>query len=237
MASTALTGIGTIWSDGGGAADKTLIISAHGRSTGSKFTPAYATSLQFASPKYGALLAALTAAINGTATATEVATPGSKVEDHALAWYEDDPSSATIVANLAGKKFDVLTIKPTITSTRQAGAPTLSGVISRLSTQDLKYPAILGLFCRVVKDVATGATLMGHDVVGGTHATVALQAEKMKNAISIAQAIKARNPNPRGQDRGWRGGPGQGVQPPRWRGGPRLAPAAATGRRPVRGIA
>lgn len=196
MASTALAGIGTIWSDGTGAAGKTLIISAHGRSIGAKFTPAYATSIQFASPKYGALIAALDAAIKGTVTATEVVTLGSKAEDHSLAWYESDPSTATIVAKVAGKKFDVLTIDTAIRSTRAANAPTLSGVIARLSAQDLKYPAILGLFCRVVKDVATGATLMGHDVTGGKHATTALQAEKMKNAISIAQAIKARNPTP-----------------------------------------
>jgi hypothetical protein len=65
-------------------------------------------------------------------------------------------------------------------------------VIAQLKQQKLEYPAILGLFCRVVKDVATGATLLGHDTEGKKHATLAVQGEQMKNAISIAQALKVK---------------------------------------------
>jgi putative adhesin Stv-like protein len=194
MASTPLSGIGTIWTGGSSvnASGKTLIISAHGRMTGTKFTPAYTSSVQFASDKYGALMAAVEAAINGTVTAIEVATPGSKVEDHALAFYEHDPSTATIVSKLANSSFDVLTIDTSIYSTRLASSPTLSGVMTKLKQQSLQYPAILGLFCRVVKDVTTGKEIKSHDITGKKHATVAQQGAHMKNAISIAQALKAK---------------------------------------------
>ena len=194
MASIPLSGIGTIWTGGASvnASGKTLIISAHGRMSGTKFTPAYTSSVQFASNKYGALVAAVEDAIKGRVTAIEIATPGSKVEDHALAFYEHDPSATMIVSRLANTSFDVLTIDTSIRSTRLANSPTLSGVIAKLKQRSLRYPALLCLFCRVVKDVATGQELMSHDVTGKKHATVAQQGAHMKNAISIAQTLKAK---------------------------------------------
>jgi len=194
MASTALAGVGTIWTGASSVSSsgKTLIISAHGRMTGTKFTPAYTSSVQFASDKYGALMAAIEDAVSGKVTAFEVATPGSKVDDHALAFYEHDPSTERIVRKLANTTYDVLTITTSITSTRRPDSPTLSKVIAQLNHHNYKYPAILCLFCRVVKDVTTGREIMSHNTDGKKHATVALRGEQMKNAISIAQALKAR---------------------------------------------
>jgi hypothetical protein len=193
MASIKLSGIGTIYSGDAkvSGAGKTLIITAHGRSTGVDFTPAYTTSLQFASDNYGALLAALTDAIAGKISARQIALIGSKAPDHALAFYESDPSPAVIENSLRGAQYDVLAIKNKYTSTRQSGAPTLSGVIAQLKKQSLTYPAILGLFCRVVKNVSTGESLMVHDVSGAKLATMDEIAFKQRNAIAIAQALKA----------------------------------------------
>src|SRR5262245_53144855 len=131
MASTALTGVGTIWTNASSVSSsgRTLIVSAHGRMTGTKFTPAYTSSVQFASDKYGALMAAIEDAVSGKVTAQEIATPGSKAEDHALAFYEHDPSTDEIVRKLGSSKYDVLTITTTITPTRRPDSPTLSKVM------------------------------------------------------------------------------------------------------------
>lgn len=194
MTKKTLPGIGTIYS-GDSKVDsegKTLIITAHGRMTGTPFKPAYATSLQFASPRYGALLAALSDAISGNVTATEVALPGSSTEDHAIAFYESDPSPSKIVKLLEkSPTFDVLAVDSSIRSTRAQNAPTLSGVLSALKQQGLAYPAVLCLFCRVVKKLDTGESIKSFDVTGGKHQTAMQDGQKMKDAISIAQALKA----------------------------------------------
>lgn len=174
------------------AEGKTLIITAHGRMTGTQFKPAYATSLQFASPRYGALLAALSDAISGKVTATQVALPGSSTEDHAIAHYDCDPPPSKIVELLEkAPSFDVLVVDSSISSTRAPNAPKLSEVIATLKQQGLAYPAILCLFCRVVKKLDTGVALKSFDVTGAKHLTAMLEGQKMKDAISIAQALKA----------------------------------------------
>jgi hypothetical protein len=194
MATVTLTGIGTIHSGAAPVASggKTLVITSHGRLTGGTFRPAYATSLQFASPKYGALLAALQDAIDGKVEAAEPPLLGSQVQEHAMSWYQDDPDHAAIATKLAGKDVDVLTIRQDIHSTRARGAPRLSQTLKQLNAQGLTYPGVLCLFCRVVKNVQTGESLMSKDVTGGKHAVAGARAEQMKNAISIAQALKAK---------------------------------------------
>lgn len=192
MGTKTLAGIGKILSGSStvSAEGKTLIITAHGRMTGADFTKPYYAAVSYASPAYGALLADLNDAIDGKVTGAELATTGTKEKEHALAYYESDPSDGLVVAKLNGKSVDVLKITDAITSTRATGAPTLSGVMQALKQAGLEYPQITCLFCRVVKEVSTGQTLMGYDVTGGQHKAVAEQTSKMKDAIAIGQALK-----------------------------------------------
>lgn len=182
-----LSGDSTVSAEG-----KTLIITAHGRLTGTTFTKPYYAAVSFASEKYGALLAALNDAIDGKIQAAELAGTGLGEQDHALAWYDHDPGDSAIVTRLSGKKVDVLRITSTVRSTRAANAPTLSEVMTQLKAQSLEYPEILCLFCRVVKNVTTGEATHKKSVVGGEHATAQEANSKMKDAISIAQALKAK---------------------------------------------
>ena len=193
MGKIALTTIGTIFSSGKtvDSTGKTLIISAHGRLVGGSFTKAYQTAVQFTAPKYGALMAALTDAISGKITASENASSGPKELEHAFAYYENDPTPVKIEEAVGkAKGVDVLTINPKVTSTRAQNAPKLSDIISALKKNGYTYPSLLILACRVEKEVATGVVLKSFNVTGTKHEPVALQNQKMKDAISIAQELQ-----------------------------------------------
>jgi hypothetical protein len=124
---------------------KTLIISSHGIQTGTTFTKAYSTVIQFAAPKGSTLRAGLSDAINGNVTASEIALKGgSQQDDYKLSYFERDPSDSQIDALLKNNS-DVLTFGQSYTNSVEVK---LSMVLQCLKTWGFLYPGILCLFCR-----------------------------------------------------------------------------------------
>lgn len=124
---------------------KTLIISSHGIQTGTTFTKAYTTVVQFAAPKGSVLVAELSDAISGNVTASEISLKtGGQQDDYKLTYYERDPDDSGIDA-LLKNNADVLTFSKSYTDSVEVK---LSLVLTCLKQWGFLYPGILCLFCR-----------------------------------------------------------------------------------------
>ena len=168
---------------------KTLIVSSHGGQTGSTFSKAYPTVLQFAAPKGSLLVADLSETLKGNVTACELAKTGGDPDDYKLSYYERDPTDVKIDALLTDKQ-DVLTFDQSLTGV------TLSLVLKYLKEWNLHYPGVLCLFCRgqvrAERPVVDGKAY-SPSFTGAKSGSAALSNQHQINATAIMLELRAKN--------------------------------------------
>jgi hypothetical protein len=170
---------------------KTLIISSHGGQTGSTFSKAYPTVIQFAAPKGSLLVADLAESIRGNVTACELAKSGGDPDDYKLSYFERDPSDVKI-DSLLNDQNDVLTFAKSYTDSTRV---TLSMVLTCLKQWGFPYPGILCLFCRgQVRDQRPVVDGKGYAPTfkGGKSDTTALTNKHQINATAVMLELRAK---------------------------------------------
>jgi hypothetical protein len=171
---------------------RTLIVSSHGVQTGSTFSKAYSTVLQFASPKGSLLVADLGETLKGNVTTCELAKASGDPDDYKPSYYERDPTDVTI-DSLLNDKSDVLTFSKSYTDSTRV---TLSMVLTCLKQWGFLYPGLLCLFCRgqvrserpVLKDGKAYAP----SYKGGKSDSAALANQHQINATAVMLELRAK---------------------------------------------
>ncbi len=180
---TPLGHVGTIISSGKPNATFTLIISSHGFKSANTIMTPFGTAIAFCTPSSTALVAGLGSAIQGLVQPAENPDPGPTIHDYDLSYFEGDPRKHAIAGLLNGTKFNVLVI-------RRHRSTTLGQVLTLLDRQNLRYPRIWCLFCRVAADQYVGSKYVGPTYHGTTHPVYATTAQQAGQPFLTAQEIR-----------------------------------------------
>jgi len=171
---------------------RTLIISSHGVQTGSTFSKAYPTVIQFAAPKGSLLIADLGETLRGNVTTCELAQTSGDPDDYKLSYYERDPTDVRI-DSLLNDQNDVLTFSKSYTDSTVVK---LSMVLTCLKTWGFLYPGILCLFCRgqvrTQRPVLEGGRAYAPSYTGHQSGSAATSNQHQINATAVMLELRAK---------------------------------------------